>query len=115
MARCPENLCHLEGQFIFRPLPEPEIGRRLREHAHPGCSGISVPPPPSPRARLASVVAVWPDGGVSSHRDLAFRYQVLPSGQKEEPVTTFVADGRIPSVTEIRDRIKRARGVVAAD
>lgn len=61
--------------------------------------------------RLGTVVAVWWDGGVSAHRDLAFRHRVLPSGQREAPIATFVADGRMVSVTDIRERILRAPGV----
>jgi len=61
--------------------------------------------------RLGSVVAVWHDGGVSSHRDLAFRFRVLPSGQREEPVVTFVANNEVRSVTEIRERILKASGL----
>lgn len=65
--------------------------------------------------RLGTVVAVWSDGGVSAHRDLGFRFRTLPSGRKEEALTTFIADGAVPSVTEIRERIKRAAGLVGAE
>jgi hypothetical protein len=65
--------------------------------------------------RLGTVVAVWWDGGVSAHRDLAFRYRVLPSGQREEPIATFVADGGMVSVAEIRERILRSPGVTLTD
>jgi hypothetical protein len=58
--------------------------------------------------RLGSVVAVWRDGGVSSHRDLGFRHRVLPSGEREEPVITFVKNNDVRSVTEIRERILKA-------
>ena len=58
--------------------------------------------------RLGSVVAVWRDGGVSSHRDLGFRHRVLPSGEREEPVVTFVANNEVRSLTEIRERILKA-------
>ena len=58
--------------------------------------------------RFGSVVAVWLDGGVSTHRDLAFRYRVLPSGAKEEPIATFVANDEVPSVADIRQRIRAA-------
>jgi hypothetical protein len=60
--------------------------------------------------RLGSVVAVWRDGGVSSHRDLGFRYRVLPSGEREEPVVTFVANNEARSVDMIRERILKASG-----
>jgi hypothetical protein len=52
---------------------------------------------------------------VSAHRDLAFRYRVLPSGQREEPIATFVADGGMVSVAEIRERILRSPGVTLTD
>ena len=65
--------------------------------------------------RLGTIVAVWSDGGVSAHRDLGFRFRVLPTGQREEPLTTFVADGTVPSVADIRERIKRAVGLAAAE
>jgi|GEM_PF-6847121 len=65
--------------------------------------------------RLGTVVAVWWDGGVSAHRDLAFRHRVLPSGKREEPIATFVADGRLMSVTDIRERILRAPGVTLSE
>ena len=65
--------------------------------------------------RLGTIVAVWSDGGVSAHRDLGFRYRVLPNGQKEEALTTFVSDGFVPSVADIRERIKRAAGLVTAE
>ena len=58
--------------------------------------------------RLGTVIAVWQDGGVSAHRDLGFRYRVLPSGEREVPVTTFVSFTEVPSVIEIRERIKAA-------
>ena len=65
--------------------------------------------------RLGTVVAVWWDGGVSAHRDLAFRHRILPSGERETPIATFVADGGLVSVTEIRERILRAPGVTLSD
>lgn len=58
--------------------------------------------------RIGTIVAVWGDGGVSAHRDLAFRYRTLPTGEREAPLTSFVSNGEIPSVTDIRDRIKQA-------
>ena len=60
--------------------------------------------------RLGTVVAVWADGGVSAHRDLGFRHRVRPEGEREEPVATFVSFTQVPSVLEIRERIKRAFG-----
>ena len=61
--------------------------------------------------RFGSVVAVWTDGGVSSHRDLGFRYRTLPSGAREEPVATFVRSSVVPTVREIRDRILHVSGL----
>ncbi len=61
--------------------------------------------------RFGSVVAVWTDGGVSSHRNLGFRYRTLPSGAREEPVATFVRSSVVPTVREIRDRILHAAGL----
>lgn len=66
-------------------------------------------------ARLGSVVAVWSDGGVSAHRDLAFRFRRLPDGSREEPVVTFVRNGSMPTVREIRDRILHASGLNEID
>lgn len=65
--------------------------------------------------RLGTIVAVWWDGGVSAHRDLAFRHRILPSGEREQPIATFVADGKMVSVTEIRERILRSPGVTLSD
>ncbi len=65
--------------------------------------------------RLGTIVAVWWDGGVSAHRDLGFRQRVLPNGSRETPVVTFIADGQVPSVAEIRERIKKGIGVAMAE
>ena len=59
-------------------------------------------------APLGSVVAVWLDGEVSVHRDLAFRFRYLPGGNREEPLATFVRNGRVQYEAEIRLRIERA-------
>ena len=59
-------------------------------------------------SRLGMVVAVWADGGVSAHRDLGFRARTLPSGEREQPVATFVSFTEVPSVVEIRERLKKA-------
>ena len=63
--------------------------------------------------RLGTVVAVWADGGVSAHRDLAFRHRVLPTGRRETPIATFVATNSVPSVVDIREQIKHAFGPAA--
>jgi hypothetical protein len=65
--------------------------------------------------RLGTVVAVWADGGVSAHRDLAFRHRMLPSGVRETPLATFVASAQVPSVVDIREQIKRAVGPAALE
>jgi hypothetical protein len=65
--------------------------------------------------RLGTIVAVWADGGVSAHRDLAFRHRVLPDGRRESPLATFVATSDVPSVVAIRDQIKRAVGPAALE
>ncbi len=59
-------------------------------------------------APLGSVVAVWPDGSVSTHRSLGFRHRKLADGRFEEPLTSFVARSESPSVWEIEDRLERA-------
>ena len=59
-------------------------------------------------APLRSVVAVWLDGEVSAHRDLAFRFRYLPGGNREEPLATFLRNVQIRSESELRSRIERA-------
>jgi len=51
--------------------------------------------------RLGTVVAVWRDGSVSDHRSLGFRYRTLPDGSREEPITSFVKDMEVRSVSFI--------------
>ena len=56
---------------------------------------------------LGTVIAIWPDGSVSSHRSLGFRHRVTPEGVREEPVTSFVRATELPSVREIGEKLRR--------
>ena len=57
--------------------------------------------------RLGTIVAIWPDGSVSSHRSLGFRHRVTPEGVREEPLTSFVRANELPSVREIEAKVRR--------
>jgi hypothetical protein len=57
--------------------------------------------------RLGTVVAVWPDGSVSSHRSLGFRRRVTPEGVQQEPVTSFVRASELQSAREIQEKLRR--------